>query len=267
MNPTIDSINKRRSIRAYADKPIETEKRAAVIEAARRAPTAGNQQLYSIIEVTDQSIKDKLAVSCDNQPFIAKAPLVLLFLADYHKTYRLFLASGAEKACEAKGLSLRKPGPAEFYLGMNDALIAAQNSVIAAESLGIGSCYIGDIAENWEFHRDLFGLPDYTFPATLLCFGYPKGAPVGSGTGLSPRYDREFMVFENGYRRFSDEEILKMPEPLEQKYYKHGKYVQGAENIGQDFCLRKYMGEFTIEMERSILKALEGWGGASPDHS
>ena len=68
---------------------------------------------------------------------------------------------------------MRKPQEGDLFLACNDALIAAQTAVVAAESLGIGSCYIGDIMENYEAHRDLFGLPQYVFPICLLCFGYP----------------------------------------------------------------------------------------------
>jgi len=259
MNETINTLMNRKSIRAYSDQIIEPEKRQAIIDTARRSPTAGNQQMYSIIEVTDQKMKDKLAVSCDNQPFIAKAPLVLLFLADYYKTFSHFLASGAEKYCSKNDITIRYPGPPELMLGLNDALIAAQTSVIAAESLGIGSCYIGDIMENHEFHTELFDLPKWTFPATLLCFGYPKGAPVGSSKGLSPRYDEEYMVFQNKYHHFEEKSILKLTDPLEKKYYKNGKYHGNAENIGQDFFSRKYMSDFTVEMERSILANLKSW--------
>ena len=60
-----------------------------------------------------------------------------------------------------------------LFLACCDALIAAQTAVIAAESLGIGTCYIGDIMENYEEHEELFGLPKYVFPIRLICFGYP----------------------------------------------------------------------------------------------
>ena len=84
MNETFRLIRNRKSTRAYLDKPVSSENRALILEAAMRAPTAGNQMLYSIVHVSDQTLKDRLAQTCDHQPFIAKAPLVLLFLADYH---------------------------------------------------------------------------------------------------------------------------------------------------------------------------------------
>lgn len=265
MNQTVTTMFNRRSVRAYSDRPLEPENRQLIIDSARRAPTAGNQQLYSIIDITRQEMKDQLAVSCDNQPFIAKAPLLLLFLADFHRTHRLFLASGAEEYCLRNGIAMKKPGAAELLLSLDDALIAAQNAVVAAESLGIGTCYIGDIMENWEFHRDLFGLPDFVFPAALVCFGYPKGAPVDSGEALSPRFDEKYTVFTDRYRHFSDDELLGMVEPLEKKYHRNRKFHGDAENMGQDIFARKYMSDFSREMARSILEAFKSWAGLGAD--
>ena len=254
-NPIIQSLMNRRSIRAYADTPVEPEKRQAIIDAARRAPTAGNMQMYSILEITDQELKEKLAVSCDNQPFIAKAPLVLIFLADYHKSYQLFKASGAEEFCARKGLNFRKPGLSELFLGMNDALIAAQNSVVAAEALGLGSCYIGDIMEKWEYHQEILNLPDLVFPVTMLCYGYPKGAPVGSGRGITSRHNQEFVLFENHYRHFSDEEILPITNPLESRFKIQRRLLlrgqqPGTAHLCPQVCRRLLRGDAALHRGR-----------------
>ena len=110
-----------------------------------RAPTAGNLMLYSVIEVADPALKARLAETCDHQPFIARAPLVLVFVADLQKWVDRFAAAGCERL---EGLPPKsEPGMGDFVLACCDALIAAQNAVVAAESLGIGSCYIGDIVE------------------------------------------------------------------------------------------------------------------------
>ena len=82
MNSTITELFERKSVRAFEDRDISEDVKALIIDAAIQAPTAGNQVLYSILDITDQKLKDALAISCDNQPFIAKAPMVLIFLAD-----------------------------------------------------------------------------------------------------------------------------------------------------------------------------------------
>ena len=128
--------------------------------------------LYSIIEIEDQALKDRLAVTCDDQPFIARAPWVLVFVADFQKWMDLFAACGCD---ELPGVPHGvTPGLGDLLMACNDAVIAAQNAVVAAESLGIGSCYIGDIMELGEEHAELLQLPRYTFPAAMLCFGRPK---------------------------------------------------------------------------------------------
>ncbi len=96
LNDTLRLLHARASIRSYAPTPLTDEERAAILAAATRAPTAGNLMLYSIIEVRDQALKDRLAVTCDDQPFIARAPWVLVFVADYQKWTDLFAVSDLE---------------------------------------------------------------------------------------------------------------------------------------------------------------------------
>jgi len=251
MNPTLDLIHRRRSIRAYQNRPIERPVIDAIIGAAMRAPTAGNMMLYSIIEIADQSLKDKLAVSCDNQPFIAKAPLVLLFVADYQRWMDVYEASDVSGYCEAHDVPVRRPQEGDLMLACCDALIAAQTAVIAAESLGIGSCYIGDIMENHAYHRELLNLPRYTFPITLLCFGYPKDSPDHA---LRPRFPQSAIHFTNGYRRLDEAELHAMLRDRDT-----GHYVKEATNIGQHFYARKFSADYSVEMNRSVKEAIRRW--------
>ena len=139
MNKTIQELFDRKSVRVFTEQEITEEQRELILQSAVMAPTAGNQQLYTILNITDQKIKDQLVVTCDNQPFIADAKLVLIFCADCRKWYHAFLTADCAP---------RKPGVGDLALAMSDAIIAAQNAVVAAESMGIGSCYIGDIMEN-----------------------------------------------------------------------------------------------------------------------
>lgn len=90
MNQTLEHLINRKSIRAYEERPIEAEVKAQILHATLRAPTAGNMMLYSIVDVTDQKIRDRLAVTCDNQPFVVRAPMVWMFLAGYQPLVRLF---------------------------------------------------------------------------------------------------------------------------------------------------------------------------------
>lgn len=241
MNQTIKELMNRKSVRVYEDRAIEPDKKSAIIEAALQAPTAGNMTLYSIIDVTDPKKKETLSVTCDNQPFIAKAPLVLVFTADCQRWYDLFCHYEEE---------VRKPGLGDLMLACDDALIAAQNAVVAAESLGIGSCYIGDIMEQYETHKDLFGLPDYAVPAAMVVFGYPTKQQMDRKK--PERLRPETVVFENSYRCIGPEE------------FSDGlKAIQGREedirHWVKAFCKRKWNSDFSVEMSRSVEAMTASW--------
>ena len=94
MNETIRELMTRKSVRAFEEREIGAAEKEAILLAAVNAPTAGNQQLYTIIDVTDQQLKEQLSVSCDHQPFIAQGKMVLVFCADCRKWYRAFLDAG-----------------------------------------------------------------------------------------------------------------------------------------------------------------------------
>ena len=252
MNETINLIQNRRSIRSYEKKLISQENKNLIIYSAMRSPTAGNMMLYSILEVEGQEIKDKLVKSCDNQPFIAKAPFVLLFLADYQRWMDYFAVCDIDSFCENEKLTQRNPQEGDLLLACCDALIAAQTAVIAAESLGIGSCYIGDIMENYEFHKELFNLPKYTFPIILLCFGYPKEKLFNKE--LKPRFPQEYIHFKNEYKRFNNDDFEKMYKTRELKHYN-----ANAANFGQYMYSKKFVADFTLEMTRSVRKTIQDW--------
>ncbi len=238
MNEVLNQLFKRKSVRVFTDKDISVSDKALILRAAVEAPTAGNQQLYTIIDVTDQGIKEKLAVSCDNQPFIAQAKMVLVFCADCKKWYDAFVDAGCEP---------RKPGVGDLMLAVSDTNIAAQNAVTAAESLGIGSCYIGDIMENCETQREILGLPRYVFPAAMLVFGYPTEQQMSRQK--PERADMKHIVHENGYREMNGEELRKLfgKKPLEKEYTDWMKA----------FCERKYNSDFSREMTRSVKEFLK----------
>jgi FMN reductase (NADPH)/FMN reductase [NAD(P)H] len=254
MNETLQLIHQRRSVRAYDDRPVDRETVDAIIRAAMRAPTAGNLMLYSILEIEDAAIKAKLARSCDNQPFIARAPLVLVFLADYQRWIDAFVASDVPAACQAEGEKMRLPGEGDLLLACCDALIAAQTAVIAAESLGLGSCYIGDIMERYEYHRELLDLPRYAFPITMVCFGYPT--PAARERELTSRFPQRCIHFKDTYRRLDDEDLLAMLETR-----RRGRGMGDDANVGLHTYRRKFSADYSVEMTRSVREAIRTWTG------
>ena len=238
MTPTIQELFDRKSVRAFTDQPISAEDKQLILQAAAQAPTAGNQQMYTILDITDQKLKDQLAESCDHQPFIAAAPLVLIFCADCRRWL---------KAYEEAGITPRKPGVGDLMLAVTDTAIAAQNAVTAAWSLGIGSCYIGDILEQYEMHRSMLNLPEYVLPAVMAIFGYPTEQQLDRKK--PQRFQLDEVVCENVYQ---DPDGLKLRQMM-------------AKNIGQlsydewitRFHDRKYNSDFAREMSRSVAEYLK----------
>ncbi len=234
MNETIKQLHERVSVRAFEDKEIPADIKEEILNCAFQAPTAGNQMLYTILDITDQDLKEQLAITCDNQPFIAKAPLVLIFLADCHRWNDVYTYAGANP---------RKPQAGDFLLACQDAIIAAQNAVVAAQSFGIGSCYIGDILENAEKHRELLNLDEYIVPISMLVMGYPTEQQ--KNRTKPKRFEKQYIVQENTYKRLSETQIREMFAKS------HSSEGFDFDDYIKKFCSRKYMSDFSKEMSRS----------------
>lgn len=166
--------------------------------------------------------------------------MVLIFCADCQKWYDAFAASGCEP---------RLPRAGDLMLAVTDCAIAAQNAVTAAQSLGLGSCYIGDIMERCEFHRQLLHLPCYVFPAVMLAIGVPT-----QQQRERPKPERcalKHIVHENGYRRMEADELREMLAPQAG----HRPYEEWL----AAFCRRKYQSDFSREMSRSVEEYLKAF--------
>ena len=243
-NEILQALSARKSVRVYTEEPVTDAERDAILQAAFQAPTAGNQQLYTILNITDPALKARMADLCDHQPFIAKAPLVLVFLADCRRWLRAYHASGIADA--------RTPGAGVLLLALADTCIAAQNAVAAAESLGIGSCYIGDVIENAEQMREALHLPEYVVPACMLVFGRPtdqqKARPKPA------RFEKDAVVCENTYRDRTDAELRA---DFTARAAANGQQNYDFDTAIKAFCNRKYESDFSKEMTRSAEVYLE----------
>lgn len=238
MNPIIQSLFDRKSVRAFEDRPISEEDRNLILDAAIQAPTAGNQALYAMLDIRDQGIKDALAVSCDNQPFIATAPMVLVFLADTRRWLDCYEYAGAPH---------RKPEAGDLVIACEDALIAAQNAVVAAQSLGLGSCYIGDILENKEDVTRFLHLDEFVFPVAMLVFGYPTAQQ--RDRPKPKRFGRDYIVHKDTYSR--------LPEARLRSMFRDVHPEHDFDQFMNAFCKRKYMSDFAVELSRSVREYLK----------
>ncbi|MCG7339258.1 oxygen-insensitive NADPH nitroreductase [Staphylococcus sp. ACRSN] len=188
MNQTIETILNHKSVRAFKNISLNETQIEQLVEAGQAASTASYQQSYSIIGVTDPIIKGKIAKYAGNQPFIEDSGHLLIFCADL---YRNKLMS------EELDIDIEKTiqGVDATIVGAVDASLAAQNVVIAAESLGMGVCYIGGVRDGIIEISDLLELPDYVYPVFGLAVGYPS-----EENDKKPRIPFEGIYHENKYK-------------------------------------------------------------------
>ncbi|OOM14388.1 NADPH-dependent oxidoreductase [Clostridium saccharobutylicum] len=166
MNNTIDTIKNHRSIRQYLDKEVSDELIDEIVKSAQYMPNSINGQQVTVIVIRDKAKKEKLAELTGNQDYIAKAPVFLVFVMDFYRTYLAGEKTGFKQVIheDIEGI----------LVGSVDAGIALGASVIAAESLGLGTVPIGGVRKNPEEVIELLGLPKYTFPMVGLVVGYPS---------------------------------------------------------------------------------------------
>lgn len=186
MNETIQTQLNHRSIRAFKEQELTKEEVELLVDVARHTATSKFMQVYSIISITDPTLKAAFA-AISKQTYVEKNGHLFLFVVDYHRNVQL---------TKAQDRPAKLQGTADYFIaGLTDATIAAQNMVVAAESLGMGTVFLGSLHNDAQQIIDLLGLPEYTFPAVGLAVGWPNQEPQ-----LKPRLPKEIIHMENHYQ-------------------------------------------------------------------
>jgi len=168
MNETVNLLKSHKSIRKYKDQPIEVEKIKTIIECAQSAPTSSFIQAYTIISVTNIKNRKKIAFLSGDQNYIEQCPLFLVFCADLNRS---------KSSCEVNDKAMADGNTETFILATVDAALAAQNTLIAAESLGLGGVYIGGVRNNPLDICKILNIPSGVYPVFGMCLGYPNHNP------------------------------------------------------------------------------------------
>ncbi|WP_235210619.1 NADPH-dependent oxidoreductase [Caballeronia sordidicola] len=163
-NDTLETLLSHRSVRAYSDRPLPGGTLDTLIAAAQSASSSSNLQTWSVVAVEDTERKARLSVLAGNQAHIREAPLLLVWLADLARLE----AVAASASVKPEGLHYLET----LLVGVIDAALAAQNAVVALESLGLGSVYIGAIRNAPVQVAAELGLPAHVLPVFGLCVGY-----------------------------------------------------------------------------------------------
>lgn len=205
MNPTIELIKNHRSIRQFSEEPVSNEQLTAILEAAQCASTSSNMQAFSVIGITDREMRATLAGLCGNQAYVEEAPVFLVWCADL---YRYEQAANKHGSAESPGVHTEN-----FIVATVDAALAAQNAVIAAESLGLGIVYIGGIRNDPEAVTRLLSLPRGVYPVFGMCIGVPAQNPLHR-----PRLPLTGVYAENGYDTESVHEAIEQYDRVHEAY-------------------------------------------------
>ncbi|OFX81086.1 MAG: NADPH-dependent oxidoreductase [Bacteroidetes bacterium GWE2_29_8] len=241
----LETILKHRTIRKYdKNKDVESEKLNKILEAAFRAPTTGNMQVYSIIVSKDIEMKNKLLPIHFNQQMIVEAPVILTFFADFNRF---------NKWCNLRNAKPGYNNYISFMTGAIDSLLAAQNACIAAEDLGLGTCYLGTTTYNADKLINLFNCPKDVVPITTLVIGYPLEIP-----DLTDRLPAEAIVHYETYKDYSEEDINRIYAEKEALPQTKELVIQNQlENLAQIFTNKRYTkkdNEFFSEKFMNIIK-------------
>jgi FMN reductase (NADPH) len=192
MNEAITTILNHRSIRHFKDKQLSNEQIKTIVACAQTASTSSFIQAYSIIGIKDKDKKRKLAELAGNQEYVAENGHLLVFCADLSRHELI-------GEMEGKDVLPAIESTEKFMVALIDASLAAQNAAIAAESMGLGICYIGGIRNNLEAVKELLKTPDRVIPLFAMTIGYPEKI-----NDQKPRLPLEHVYHEEEYEQDKD---------------------------------------------------------------
>ncbi|GFZ31498.1 NADPH-dependent oxidoreductase [Clostridium zeae] len=205
MNEVINLLKSHKSVRKYKEKDIEQEKIVSIIQAAQSASTSSFIQAYTIISVEDKEKRVKIAKLAGDQTYIEECPLFLVFCADLNRH---------KIACEMNGAEIKEGYTESFIIATVDTALAAQNAMVAAESLELGGVYIGGIRNNPDEISELLNIPTNVYPLFGMCLGYPD-----EDNDIKERLPMEIVFKKDSYTTEEDIEKLKEYDERIKNYY------------------------------------------------
>lgn len=211
--PVLEAMLSHRSVRHFVRDALPEHTLETLVAAAQSAPTSSNLQTWSVIAVESQERREALANLVGPQKHLAVAPLVLVFLADLSRIERLGQAQGRDPV----GLHYLDT----FLMGVIDAALAAQNAVVAAEAMGLGTVYVGGMRNQPEEVAKVLGTPANVFPVFGLVVGRPDPAKPAA---IKPRLPQSAVLHREQYQVPADpsQEIGDYNEALRQFMRTHG---------------------------------------------
>ena len=243
----LDTLLQHRTIRKYTAKDITDEHLNLILEAGCRASTTGNMQVYSIIVNRDAKMKELLSGCHFNQPMVKNAPVVLTFCADFNR-FNLW--------CQLNHADPGYDNFLSFFTAAIDALLVAQNVCVAAESEGLGICYLGTTTYLAGKIIDILHLPKGVVPVTTVTLGWPDEKPA-----LADRLPLEAVVHKETYQDYTSVDITRIYAAKE-AMPEYQKFVaeNNKETLAQVFTDVRYKKADNVQFSEMLLKILEDQG-------
>lgn len=206
MNETQKLLQSHRSIRKFRDEPLSDETVAEIVRSGLAAATSSNVQATTVIRVRNTETRQRIAEVAGGQQHIVTAGAFMVWCADLHRV---------GLACDIAGGTMTTGMTEQFVIATVDVSLAAQNAVIAAESLGLGICYIGAVRNDPQTVSDLLQLPDHVYPVFGLCIGHPDQDPE-----VKPRLPLDVTLKEEVYDDEGDSDRIADYDASMREYYR-----------------------------------------------
>nr|WP_289113463.1 oxygen-insensitive NADPH nitroreductase [uncultured Halomonas sp.] len=237
MNDVIKLLNSHRSIRKFTDQEIPRGLLLELIQAGQAAATSSHVQAYTVIHVKDSDNREAIAELAGGQGYVASSAVFLVFCADMKRP---------TEASARTGANVERGMTEQLLVATVDTALMAQNVAVAAESEGLGICYIGGIRNNPEAVSELLRLPAHVYPVFGMCLGYPAHQPE-----VKPRLPVEAILKEDYYTDDSDH-VAAFDDTM-QAYYQSrssgNKNSDWSHNLAPlfDSKLRPHMRDFLVK--------------------
>lgn len=248
----IKTIQQHRSIRKYKTDPVPDELLNLILEAGIRASSSGNMQTYSIIVTRDSVLRQQLYKAHFEQEMVLQAPILITFCADFHRMRHWLRIRSAPDNFD---------NFMSFMVAAIDAILVSQNVALAAESQGLGICYLGSTFSNCDQVGSILELPESVVPVVGFTLGYPDEDPAPRD-----RLPLDGLVHQETYRDYDDDRIAEIYREREVKgWERYMSYPRlrrliidaGVENLAQVYTEVKYSRQSHQEFSRNVLNYLK----------
>ena len=247
MTAISDILLNRRTIRKYTSVTVEEELLRKILTMGCRASTTGNMQVYSVVINRDDEKKRELAPLHFNQKMITEAPVVLTFCADFNRFNRW---------CRLKRAEPGYDNFLSFVTAAIDALLVAQTVCIAAESEGLGICYLGTTTYNAHRIIEVLKLPKGVVPITTVTLGWPAEKPE-----QVDRLPLEAILHNETYSDYTSEKIDEYYSGKEERSDSQ-QFINenNKETLAQVFTDVRYKKADNIHFSKILLQVLKDQG-------